>query len=1133
MARNWKNHRDRMAATSILSFAAVLAIASVGYARDANANEPGCSGTLADLQAAVAERQELLNQSCEPVVTRMSSFLAAKGQYGRQLRKTSDTQRRAAIRIYQDDIRPFTEMVEKHEELRRKAKSQGVLLNERQKAAFAAVKAGTYDDAVFFGIPIEAMSDDEQVIAEMKKVKADHDKNYLAMEAFKREHAPRLNAFAERSNVRLAKERDQLKNLAGPYFRQEDGLRQIFFSGKFAHCLGTPLLEGGPQSITLEQKAAEGAQIGRDGAFKLEDPAEEAGVSFKSLPGVEPRLMTLVEARKLLRDLPVPTRAIKLPEELQFVRDGVTIPKLFAETQRRSNEAERALVVAEVAEGAAGFLVTAVEYTADLGVTIASGTFNAVADPLVENFSVQGVGFFEALANAGADFVINETSATFQAFERVVNDFADALAPGGRLIQVANDPRGEVKPNSAFRFLGNFVRGFSGVARSVLPLGEDFVPPLGDGATLADARKNFFAVQTEKERLENVREAGRESLVALKDLEAKALDALAVFSAGRGLGSAGRVAVSVRKSLQFASRRAQNAKIVSKIRAETARLEGQRSLLIEQAKKSPDPKIQELTRKLQDDIDFFNGQLPRFKPAPSPQLVRLEKLRASGQNDAVKLAENRFNDALAELGEQARKSVNAQRPFKVTETAKAPNGQSVELGEFIGKGGVKQVFDAPDPAAVIQKFTNTNLGTVTTRQAIDAEIEAARRLKEAGIKTTEDLPFRDKDGNILRDADGNPVFELDQGNNVILRQTERIDNSLEVQNIVKDRPDGRLTKEEFAAVAEAAHKANNKGFVLMDLKDENVAITFDQLGRRQANVFDKGGVIDVNQIIAARRADDSLIRKHNGETASVIEFFGEKFDLASSEGVRKLQSLVLDGREVCCPNMKKLFDPAKNRLAVGDIVQRLTTPDFAAGFSGSGKFKDLVPLDNGKPTSFLDTEPGTAANLLDEAADQRLKNKALKGVTDPAQRAKIEQGINLINEGSGAVAKATAQAAALNKRFRKLDENSKALEKALAAAEETLSDGGDAVGVVSLNEENRREESQRRRGRAAAALADAPPPELREGVGLDGQGGADDRADEFDFFNRNAERVEQGVDAAQAALENEDGLPGNGFPSGR
>ncbi len=160
----------------------------------------------------------------------------------------------------------------------------------------------------------------------------------------------------------------------------------------------------------------------------------------------------------------------------------------------------------------------------------------------------------------------------------------------------------------------------------------------------------------------------------------------------------------------------------------------------------------------------------------------------------------------------------ARRSGKFVEKSrvKLASGEEVSLGEKIGAGGLKEVYETKDPSKVAQLITRTD---EEGRLAVNRLRQSARALDDAGV------PY--------------PKFEikrLEDGRTLII--SDRINPAAWGDKV-------KWTEEHQLAFTELIKKLNSKGYVWLDAKPSNVYFFRDSKGVLHAGVGDIDAVVKV------------------------------------------------------------------------------------------------------------------------------------------------------------------------------------------------------------------------------------------------------------------------------------------------
>lgn len=957
---------------SLLLLAGMLSLASPAAAQgDAEV----CTGDLAALRAEIDERRARVQQSCAPAVSLMEALLNAKSRYSRALVSANQFRRGRMIRIFVEDLIPLQDMAKVHQEIALEAAAAKVLLDKETAELVKASRAGTVKVATMFGIPARAMSFDPAEVATINAFRKRHDANYLAMEDFAKDYAKRAQQQVARTNEELASRHTELEDLSRAQAVLQGDLARMFDSRDFEHCLGEPAPGGGEGAVSVVNGVAAPA----GGINFLGIAAEPDGVAFTDIPGVLPAVVPLNKALDALKLLPDPPPPARLPEELAMKRDGVRIYADFREVQAVQDEANRQLANAALLDATVGNFLRIPGYLTGLGKQIISGTANAIYQPFVENFSDESQNIFSATFNTVGQIGFDALEGVVKSASNLIGDALDIMSPNGLLVQrETEEANRSAKQNNLFRaavtignsFLADIGQSMTVPPELAGPLSTELRQP-GGGANLAEVEAFIQASEQRRQAFLDAQQLARDRKQAAAIVEARAFDALNVLGARGTVVGVTRFGGKVVRGLTDTVRDIKTNLKIADTLDEIERLRNTRQ--------SPE---------VLDEIAFLRDELrlqQRNRQPDGPTRKVIETAFNKAQEAAV--GQEVLDQSLKNLIDRQKAEATAKRDFSKQATIQGQGGASVDIGNTVGSGGVKQVFDSKDPNVVVQRFGKAG------EDAVLRDIESGKRLRKLGIRTTDDVPFTDDFGDPLVDLDGNPVLVIFDEQGRAIKKSERIDGSKELAEVVEDSPGGRLTDEQFAATVEAANKAVEARHVLIDFKPSNIGLELDEAGRLSVNAFDRDGVIDLDQVIQNRRNNPSLIEE--GGTAEIMDLFGEKFDLSTVEGARKLQSIIIDGVDPCCPTAAKItqFTDAISPFA---LFQKLDVPGFKAVGTKGATFDGIRPLSDGKPKSFFGADADEAARVLDEAKDARLLDEAKGLVVDEASKALVDQAETII-----------------------------------------------------------------------------------------------------------------------------------------
>lgn len=1056
-----------------------------------------CTGDLATLRAEIDARRQRVAQSCAPAVELMQSLLLAKQRYSRALVSANQFRRNRLTRIFIEELIPLQDLAKVHQDIALEAAGSKVLLDKETAELVRNSRAGKASAASMFGIPVRAMSFDPAEIPKINALRQRHDANYLAMEDFARAYAPRAREQVVKTNVELEERRAELGTLSKAQAGLQADLRRMFDSRDFEHCLGVPAIGDG-----------EGAQsaVGGVVASNLGFPnigQEPQGVAFAEIPGVEPEVAPLSRVLASITLLPDPPPPAKLPEELAFKRDGVRILGDFNEVKAVQDEANRQLANAALLDATVGNFLRIPGYLTDLGTKIVSGAADAIYRPFVENFTDESQGILSATFSTAGQIGFEALEGVTRSMANLMGDALDVLSPNGLLVQrETEEANRSARENNLFRaavtvgnsFLSDVGASFNVPDGLVDDLGDPLVRP-GANATAEQVEAFIKATERREQVFADAIALAKEREKAAAVLEARAFDALNVLGAKGTVVNVARVTSKLKRALTDTVRDVQTNLRIANTLDEVERLRNQRQ-----------------TPEVLAEIESLRQELKQRQTARQDGGATREVINAALQKaEDAKIGQEVIDNSIRNLLEQQKRQATSKRDFQQQEFVVDDSGVIVPIGQKLGSGGLKDVFDGSEPGIVVQKFKTEG------DRAVLRDIEAGRRLQELGIRTTKDVPLKDAFGEPVLDANGNPVLVVFDENGQAIKQSERIDSSKELAVQVRKNKDGRLTDEQFAAAVEAANKAVNNRHVLIDFKPPNVGLELDDAGRLTINAFDRDGVINLDEVIQNRRNNPDLIEE--GGTAEVMDLFGEKFDLSTVEGARKIQSIIIDGVLPCCPIAAQVTN-FTDALSPSALFQRLNTPNFRAVGTTGATFEGIRPLKDGKPRNFFETQADEAARALDEARDARILKESRAQVRGTADDAAVREAETII-AASRIIQDEANVAQQLAARVEALKEIARSTNRLSESAEED----GDEAG----NDSRR----QGRKGGARASGEKLPPPDIPDTL-------LSDLIDETEEERRERlARTQAGSELEKQASRDvlrsgvADDAPADGFPEGK
>ncbi|MEC9344997.1 MAG: hypothetical protein VYB54_02150 [Pseudomonadota bacterium] len=1065
----------------------MLLLALPAAAQDSAGGVAQCTADMAALQRELAARQAVEARSCEPAIELMTALFEARTTYAAAVLEAVEAHRRARVRIFEDDVAPFRDLLGVHQEIAVEAAGAGVLLDKATADLVqAARRGGEGGGARMFGLPVAAMSFDPAEVARINPIRARHDANMLKLEAFARDFPARALPQIREANQALAERFTALEAQESTWQRLLGELRRAYDGGDLAHCLGDPVVEDGDAGATSIGGAAFTDLLG------FAPPADNPrAIGFAALPGVAPP-PALADVRRALAPLPDPPPALNLPEDLAFKRDGVRILKDFTEARAVLEKAEADLFLAEAMEGTARFLQGMVKYPIELTARMASGAVQAVADPFIRNLSDSSQNIFAAMIRSVGEAGFEAVEGVARSAANLAGDVLDFISPDGLLVTRGSAEADQAaRANNSINAVLTIGSAFFKGAQELFVLPDSVKQAFGGGdtpgpnATPAEIAAFVEASDRRREQVADLRKVQQEKVKAVEVLEARAFDALNVLTAASGAKATVRTVQRIGRAI---------GDTVLDARANLRLAEALDN--IETLRNGPQtPEVAAAIEALRADVAAFQTG---FTPGTAATTL-VDALRAEGATDATAA----LDDAGARLVEDQRAAFADKQPFVqgVDPATKKPivlkvGDTEIRVGQSFNEGGVKSIHQSENPNLVIQQFKETGEG------GLKREAAAGDLIDQAGIRSNRDVPFRDKDGNILLDEKGEPVTVLFDENGNAFKQVERFDPSREVSNILESRPDGKLTPEEVAAIAESLDKATDAGILLIDFKPSNIALVFDDAARLEVNAFDRDGVVDLNKLLEQRRNDPEIAK--SGGRPEVIDILGEEFDISTKDGRLKLQSLIVDGVD-CCPALKESgFGFGATDLGFQALAQQVLPKGSEAFGSGAGTFQKVLPDGaDGKPVRLLDQTPEGAKAILDSARDTRL--------------------LDTLGDAGNVDAKVVANADAIINATRQLNEqaaNIAAIERQARLLQDSV-----RAGIVLNGADGVDEPSRRGGGRAKGGGPSDEPVEV-ELFEIE-PFPADER-----LAQGEAEKLAEAADDVANAAE-QDAEAGDGFPKGK
>lgn len=1001
----------------VSSIAAALLAACV-TAAPAKASET-CEAEAGGIAALIQARDDILRSSCARPIGLMKALFEPARTVKGPLEELQEERKAAVANIYTDELAAFRSLKQKHAEILARAKASGVLVPDDVAKLIGLPPeqrpAGLKYD--LFGTPQSAMTFDKQEIALIKEIQGAYNRNYIAMEDEAKAYAKRVAEPIAAYNKRLTGQLDQIQDLVGGFDKTREELREVFFSGKFEHCLGEPdrSLAGGGSVA----QARDGGPV--TGVFKVVSGGANK-TKFEDLPGVALAPPSADKIRKAFTLLP-PAAEPKLPVDTAvFKRDGPSRIAASAEVAALQRDAERQLAFAETLSP----IIKLGETTRAFGKALVDG----IVDPIVDNVGGVFTGeksLLEATGSLVKSFTIDAVEGTANAVLNLAKPLIDVVDASNRFIQNGSeDPFVKRVFGEGSRNLGNFASNLTAILNplsaftSDQALNPNFDPePPGPDATPEEHLAFLNAIQDQRERIGEIREEieGFNNVVngAIEKLPDVATLVFTAQGLKQGKAFVDRQTAKVNDFLNGVNKGTRALQ-----RLNDARQAGLRVQQLRQQGVDVPPDIAAFADEvapLPDGSpstglgDSFFAEQPPTTPTPTPDAPAsgglgdsffAEKPRApEGDLPAsfdiqkpkpegdlpgsfeVNAPPNRVD---VDTPQTPPPSPNANvvppgtprgRTFRDPETGQAVvnvNGQPVRIGERLGGGGFKEVFrNDGQPQAVVQAIKNTDvLGRPVTLEKkfriLEKERVSGDRFEKAGIGTTKDVPFEGPDGKPLLDENNQPVNVIVLDNGTVLKQSTLADVANQADNVI-DRQGGKLTDDQFDAISDAANKANSEGFLLTDFKGENFTFKTDGDGRPGVEVLDKDGIVDLNEVLRERRAQAGPDGKlPNGDSPEVLDLFGVKVDLTNPADIRKAQSIFLDGPEACCPEAN--FATGANSNLVQAIAQEFATENYSVAATGFGLFKESAP----RGRSFFSDKPGDVTKRLDDRQAKNLED---------------------------------------------------------------------------------------------------------------------------------------------------------------
>jgi len=282
----------------------------------------------------LAKRHETAKRPCGPAVDLMVSLakelVEFQKEYAARIRLLKETLPKKVMEY----ARPLEELRSKHKQLIAAAAADGAVLP--RNIAARVYKEAKPGELMMFGIPLSAMTDDAALAKKAEHYHRLQNEILLAWEDEAKKFEKKAKEYIEKTNKdakgRLLKIKSRYRNINAMQRRLSD----MFYSGKYEHCLGRPL----PGQETYQVVSRGKGPLANAGANLVGKFKKPEGSRLEDLPGMSYRLPPWSIIKGLYKPLPVP-KAPSPPKEVQFYRDGLRYAKLYAEVQHEQEAADR------------------------------------------------------------------------------------------------------------------------------------------------------------------------------------------------------------------------------------------------------------------------------------------------------------------------------------------------------------------------------------------------------------------------------------------------------------------------------------------------------------------------------------------------------------------------------------------------------------------------------------------------------------------------------------------------------------------------------------------------------------------------------------------------------------------------
>lgn len=875
-------------------------------------NEQSIGQAIRFLVEEIERREKVYSTDCDLVRETISRFLQSERDLSNALEELM-AYYDGLLRKIQNHLEPFNKLIEEFEALKAEAAWAGLLVPVDVWDEYLAVRGegGLTDDVIGppgTGKKVRKFQERESRIAYVDWTEA--------LEQYRKD----IGKEVEDANSAWENRLESLVGLYAAYDAYTKQIKDFFQGGKYEHCLGE-LASRYPMSMHY-------------GTLFSDPGATDAQLS--DIPGMEFEFPKLAAFQETSGSFAAPVEPAA-PPPLHYFMDPVIVPERFAQRAEARLEGERIELKIEVWEA----VIYTTEVLAQLDVR--KMYMNGIYNPMYYNLTDTSKSLGEAVSYAGYDIV---KGLTWDAVVGIVDagvKLSEEAYKGANAVGIEFTPWGGVDGVDLIKSAIGLCEAFIDVAQgSAETMGKikavlDNAPRNDPERPRADASPGEWLRYTEalNARADSTADSVKEVKETVEWYNEHVVDnanrVLQIYLAFAGAKAAYKVggAWGTAKSLtgldnlESAAALGKAGKNIWKKRV------GGIKEALKKSKTAREiiARSEDLGHKIPDDV------LKIVKENADPGASVRKKL------DELELGEKiskKKKDSLNDMQKAQQKAAERTKPFVKTGEIDMGGGKKIELGQELGRGTYKKVYEHVDKSKVVQHIEK-DTANVLRRERLGFE-----RLKEVGVDTV-----KVHGEEVL--ADGTAV-----------RVVERVDPKSIGENILEESNTGKFNPEQQAAVADALHKINESGYIWTDPNPGNFSFFRDKAGKLKIKIIDTDGIVKI----------DNVLKKENGATLELADkkLDTVSFDLTKKADIARLQRAIAVGDQI---HTKGAFGKANS----DKLAEHLATQEFTGNATtvprSIGSLSEAIPDGNKLAVNGIDAalEDGRKAALSETLAE--------------------------------------------------------------------------------------------------------------------------------------------------------------------